>query len=164
MSRMGLEEFAKVAQISFLHTDVRKYLKRIGFIAFLGVANRELVSEENVPLIMRQEEYPSQCLGLAHEHYRTSSVGLVTKVWTFAHLTMQEFAAAHYSSNTTWTAQCMSIRYSRANFSFLRMVVRFLCGLLREKAAAVLTIMYRHLPPQPIQLIDMPMSYQLTVA
>ena len=164
LSRMGLEEFAKVPQISFLHEDVRNSLKRIGFIAFLGVANRELAFEENVPLIMGPEEYPSQCLGLAHEHYRTSSVGLVTKVWTFAHLTMQEFSAALFSSNTTWTNQCMSIRFishSRANFSLFRMVVRFLCGILGEKAAAVLTIMCRHLTPQPIQLIDMPMTYQL---
>ena len=41
------------------------------------------------------------------------------------------------------------------------MVVRFLCGLLSEKAAAVLSITYRYLTTQPIQLIDMPMTYQL---
>ena len=122
------------------------------------------MSEENVPLIMGQEEYPSSCLGLAHEHYRSTSVGLVTKVWTFAHLTMQEFTAAHWLSNTTWTEQCYSIRYishSSDNFSLFRMVVIFLCGLLRERAAAVLTIMHRHLTPQPIKLNDMPISYQL---
>ena len=47
------------------------------------------------------------------------------------------------------------------NFSLFRMVVRFLCGLQSDKAAAVLSIIYRYLTPQPIQLIDMPMSYQL---
>ena len=164
LTRMGLQEFSRVERISYLHTDIQECLKGIGFIAFLGVANRDLVSEENVPLIIGQEEYPSSCLGLAHEHYRSTSVGLVTKVWTFAHLTMQEFTAAHWLSNTTWTEQCYSIRYishSSDNFSLFRMVVRFLCGLLRERAAAVLTIMHRHLAPQPIKLIDMPMSYQL---
>ena len=167
LTRMGLQEFSRVERISYLHTDIQECLKGIGFIAFLGVANRDLVSEENVPLIMGQEEYPSSCLGLAHEHYRSISVGLVTKVWTFAHLTMQEFTAAHWLSNTTWTEQCYSIRYishSSDNFSIFRMVVRFLCGLLRERAAAVLTIMHRHLTPQPIKLIDMPMSYQLKYA
>ena len=164
LTRMGLKEFSRVERISYLHTDIQECLKGIGFIAFLGVANRDLASEENVPLIMGQEEYPSSCLGLAHEHYRSTSVGLVTKVWTFAHLTMQEFTAAHWLSNTTWTEQCYSIRYishSSDNFSLFRMVVRFICGLLSERAAAVLTIMHRHLTPQPIILIDMPMTYQL---
>ena len=165
LTRMGLKEFSRVERISYLHADIQECLKGIGFIAFLGVANRDLASEENVPLIMGQEEYPSSCLGLAHEHYRSTSVGLVTKVWTFAHLTMQEFTAAHWLSNTTWTEQCYSIRYishSSDNFSLFRMVIRFLCGLLRERAAAVLTIMHRHLTPQPIKLIDMPMCYQLS--
>ena len=54
-----------------------------------------------------------------------------------------------------------SVRYisnSSANFSLFRMVVRFLCGLLSDKAAVVLSIISRYLTPQ---LIDMPMTYQL---
>ena len=164
LSRMGLKEFSRVAQISYLHEDIRDCLYKIGFIAFLGVANRDLASEENVPLIMGQEEYACQCLGLAHEHYRKESIGLMKKVWTFVHLTMQEFVSALWLEHTTWTEQCYSVRYisnSMTNFSLFRMVVRFLCGLLSDKAAAVLSIIYRYLTPQPIQLIDMPMTYQL---
>ena len=164
LSRMGLKEFARVAQISYLHEDIRDCLYKIGFIAFLGVANRDLASEENVPLIMGQEEYACQCLGLAHEHYRKESIGLMKKVWTFVHLTMQEFVSALWLEHTTWTEQCYSVRYisnSMTNFSLFRMVVRFLCGLLSDKAAAVLSIIYRYLTPEPMQLIDMPMSYQL---
>ena len=164
LTRMSLEEFSRVTRISNFHTDILECLKRIGFIAFLGVANRDLASEENVPLYLGQEEYGSHCLGLAHEHYKKESVGLITKVWTFAHLTMQEFTASLWLSNTPWTEQCLSIRYishSSANFSLFRMLVRFLCGLLTNRSAAVLTIMYRHLIPQPIQLKGMPMSYQL---
>ena len=164
LSRMGLKEFARVAQISYLNEDIRDCLYKIGFIAFLGVANRDLASEENVPLIMGQEEYACQCLGLAHEHYRKESIGLLKKVWTFVHLTMQEFVSALWLEHTTWTEQCYSVRYisnSMTNFSLFRMIVRFLCGLLSDKAAAVLSIIYRYLTPQPIQLIDMPMSYQL---
>ena len=164
LSRMGLKEFARVAQISYLHEDILDCVYKIGFIAFLGVSNRDLASEENVPLIMGQEEYACQCLGLAHEHYRKESIGFMKKVWTFVHLTMQEFVSALWLEHTTWTEQCYSVRYisnSMTNFSLFRMVVRFLCGLLSDKAAAVLSIIYRYLTPQPIQLIDMPMSYQL---
>ena len=164
LTRMSLEEFSRVIRISNFHTDILECLKRIGFIAFLGVANRDLASEENVPLYLGQEEHASHCLGLAHEHYKKESVGLITKVWTFAHLTMQEFTASLWLSNTPWTEQCLSIRYishSSSNFSLFRMLVRFLCGLLTNRSAAVLTIMYRHLTPQPIQLIGLPMSYQL---
>ena len=164
LTRMSLEEFSRVTRISNFHTDILECLKRIGFIAFFGVANRDLASEENVPLYLGQEEYASHCLGLAHEHYKKESVGLITKVWTFAHLTMQEFTASLWLSNTPWTEQCLSIRYishSNSNFSLFRMLVRFLCGLLTNRSAAVLTIMYRHLIPQPIQLIGIPISYQL---
>ena len=166
LSRMNLQEFSRVSQISKLHEDILDCLYRIGFIAFLGVDNRDLASEENVPLIMGQEEYACQCLGLAHEHYRKESIGLMKKVWTFVHLTMQEFVSALWLEHTTWTKQCYSVRYisnSMINFSLFRMVVRFLCGLLSDKAAAVLSIIYsyRYLTPQPIQLIDMPMTYQL---
>ena len=167
LSRMGLHAFSRVALLSDLHPDVQVCLKRIGFIAFLGVANRDLMSDETVPLIVAKDEYPSNCLGLAHEHYKQEAVGLIKKVWTFAHLTMQEFAAAHWLSNNTWTKQCASIRYishSRDNFSLFRMLVRFLCGILSDRSAAVLSIMYRYLTPKPTQLIDMPLTFQFSSA
>ena len=164
LSRMGLQEFSRVALISELHNDIQECLKGIGFIAFLGVANRDLASEENVPLVMGQEEYPSNCLGLAHEHYKKEAVGLIKKVWTFAHLTMQEFTAAHWLSTSTWTEQCYSIRYishSIENFSLFKMLVRFLCGILSNKSAAILSVMYRYLTPQSTQLNNMPMISQI---
>ena len=164
LTRMCLVEHSRVTRISYLHTDILECLYRIAFIAFLGVANRYLVSEENVPLIIGEEEYTGHCLGLAHEHYKRESVGLIKKVWTFPHLTMQEFTASLWLYNRKWTEQSCSIRYishSSANISLFRMVVRFLCGLLRDKSAAVLSILYRYLTPLTIQLNDLPMCYQL---
>ena len=79
---------------------------------------------------------------------------------------MQEFTAAHWLSNNTWTKQCASIRYishSRDNFSLFRMLVRFLCGILSDRSAAIISIMYRYLTPQPTQLIDMPLTVQFQV-
>ena len=164
LARMGLKQFSRVSQISSLHPDILDCLYRIGLIALVGVANRDLASEENVTLVLEQKEYTCQCLGLAHEHYRKESIGLLKTVWTFAHLTMQEFVSALYLEHTTWTELCYSVRYishSKANLSLFRMILRFLCGLLCDEAAALLSISYRYLTPQPIQLIDMPMSYQL---
>ena len=40
------------------------------------------------------------------------------------------------------------------------MVVRFLCGLLHDKSAAVLSILYRYLTPEPIQLVNLPTYFQ----
>ena len=163
---MGLHEFSRVTLLSGLHPDAQACLKKIGFIAFLGVANRDLMSEENVSLILGKYEYPSHCLGLAHEHYKQDAAGTVKKVWTFAHLTMQEFTAAHWLSNNTWTKQCASIRYishSRDNFSLFLMLVRFLCGILSDRSAAIISFMYRYLTPQPTQLIDMPLTVQFKV-
>ena len=164
LSRMGLKEYSRVSRFSYLHEDILDCLYKIGFIALLGVANRDLASEENVSLIMGQDEYSCQYLGLAHEHYRKESIGIMKKVWTFVHLTMQEFVSALWLEHTTWTEQSYSVRSisdSMNNFSLFRMVVRFLCGLLSDKATAILSLIYRYLTPQPIQLIDMPMIYQL---
>ena len=107
-------------------------------------------------------ETESYCLGLAHEFHKREAVGVVTKVWGFAHLTMQEFTSAVFLRSTSWTDQCMSMRFvadSDEHFSIFRMVVRFLCGLVTERSAAILTVLYRKLIHQTIQ--DLPMCYQL---
>ena len=163
LTRMSLEAYSRVTRISNLHPDILHCLNDIGFIAFLGVANRDLASEENVTLIIGEEEYTCHCLGLAHEHFTKKAVGVVKKVWTFAHLTMQEFTAALWQSNLPWNQQCVSIRYishSNANFTIFKMVVRFLCGLLNDDSAAILSILYRYLIPHPMLDNGLPTSYK----
>ena len=56
----------------------------------------------------------------------------------------------------------MSIRFvadSDEHFSIFRMVVRFLCGLITERSAAILTILYWKLIPRTIQ--NLPMYHEL---
>ena len=162
LCRMGLEELAEVTNIKLFHPCVKDCLHSIGLIALGGVYRRELTSTDKVSLTIDHVETESHCLGLAHEFHKREGVGVVTKVWGFAHLTMQEFTSAVFLRSTSWTDQCMSIRFvadSDEHFSIFRMVVRFLCGLITERSAAILTILFRKLTPQTIQ--DLPMYYQL---
>ena len=162
LCRMGLEELAEVANIQLFQPCVKDCLHSIGQIALGGVYRRELTSTDKVSLTIDHVETESHCLGLAHEFHKREAVGVVTKVWGFAHLTMQEFTSAVFLRSTSWTDQCMSIRFvadSDEHFSIFRMVVRFLCGLITVRSAAILTILYRKLIPQTIQ--ELPMCYQL---
>ena len=162
LCRMGLEELAEVKNIQLFHPCVKDCLHSIGQIALGGVYRRELTSTDKVSLTIDHVETESHCLGLAHEFHKREAVGVVTKVWGFAHLTMQEFTSAVFLRSTRWTDQCMSIRFvadSDEHFSIFRMVVRFLCGLITERSAAILTILYRKLIPQTMQ--ELPMYYQL---
>ena len=162
LCRMGLEELAEVKNIQLFHPCVKDCLHSIGQIALGGVYRRELTSTDKVSLTIDHVETESHCLGLAHEFHKREAVGVVTKVWGFAHLTMQEFTSAVFLRSTSWTDQCMSIRFvadSDEHFSIFRMVVRFLCGLITERSAAILTILYRKLMPQTVQ--ELTMRYQL---
>ena len=162
LCRMGLEELAEVTNIQLFHPCVKDCLHSIGLIALGGVYRRELTSTDKVSLTIDHVETESHCLGLAHEFHKREEVGVVTKVWGFAHLTMQEFTSAVFLRSTSWTDQCMSIRFvadSDEHFSIFRMVVRFLCGLITERSAAILTVLYRKLIPETIQ--ELPMCHQL---
>ena len=162
LCRMGLEELAEVTNIQLFHPCVKDCLHSIGQIALVGVYRRELTSTDKVSLTIDHVETESHCLGLAHEFHKREAVGVVTKVWGFAHLTMQEFTSAVFLRSNSWTDQCMSIRFladSNEHFYLFRMVVRFLCGLITEKSAAILTVLYRKLIPQTVQ--ELPMYYQL---
>ena len=162
LCRMGLEELAEVTNIELFHPCVKDCLHSIGLIALGGVYRRELTSTDKVSLTIDHVETESHCLGLAHEFHKREAVGVVTKVWGFAHLTMQEFTSAVFLRSTSWTDQCMSIRFvadSDEHFSIFRMVVRFLCGLITERSAAILTVLYKKLIPRTIQ--ELPMYYQL---
>ena len=71
---------------------------------------------------------------------------------------MLEFSSTIFLRSTSWTDQCMSARYiadSNAHFFVFRMVVRFQCGLLSDRSAAVLAVLFRKLIPDTIDNIPM---------
>ena len=163
--RMELHEFAKLSvSLSQLHPSVEECLREIGEIAFLGVYSRTLISSKRVTLRVGLVEKSCQCLGLVSEYIQKDSVGSLKKVWSFPHLTLQEFTGCYWLSVASWRDQCLSVRYivnTPDHFSIFRMVVRFLCGLLTDEAKLVLSIIFKFLPDRTTPLEDMPMYYQL---
>ena len=162
--RMGLKELAKRKTLFQLHSTVLDCLFRIGELAYMGVSTRELISSEDILLRVEKEEKSCQCLGLAEEHLKKDELGGITRVWSYAHLTLQEFVGAVWLRMCSWGDQCLSTRYivhSKSNFSMFRMVVRFLCGMLSNSAIRVLFILYKYyLRPSPMPMQEMPMCFQ----
>ena len=162
--RMGLEKFTLVNELSDLDSGVLECLHGIGFIAYQGVANRDLISTNEFPLRVEEYSMNSHRLGLTHEYGKLENNGLLTKVWTFPHLTLQEFTGAIWLSSTKWHDQCLSVRYivhTGDVFSLFRMVVRFLCGLLSDRSMNTLLLLYKHLTPRPVPVDSLPECVQL---
>ena len=88
--KMGLHEFSQFENASDLHPDIKECLKKIAS----GVDPAICYSKESITLKIGQEEYPSHCLGLAHEYYKKVTIGVTKKVWTFVHKDMPGHIAA----------------------------------------------------------------------
>ena len=161
--RMGLKHLAKKKSLFRLHPDVKDCFFRIGELAYLGIYKRELICTKDIPLKVDKVEKSCQCLGLAEEHIKKDQLGGITRVWTFVHLTMQEFVGAFWLYSCSWRDQCLSTRYivnTNDTFVTFKMTLRFLCGLLSDTAMDVLSLVYRYLPPSPTDMQDMPMKDQ----
>ena len=150
LDRMGFDELTQVNEICELDSGVVECLHEIGCIAFQGVAMREMISDKKVSLQIGSVKMTSHCLGLVHEYVREEKMGHFTKVWSFAHLTIQEFIGAIWLRSTKWHDQCLSVRFivhTNDVFSQFRMVVRFLCGLLSDESMNVFYLLYKHVTP-----------------
>ena len=165
LSRMNLKHLAKKQKLfPQMHPDVVDCLHRIGEVAYLGVSSRELTSTKDILLKVDGVDQACQCLGLAEEHIKKLPHGKVVRVWCFSHLTIQEYVGAYWLRNCSWRDQCLSIRYivnSNDNFSMFKMVVRFLCGLLSGDAELNLSILYKFLPTNTVDMTQMPTVWQL---
>ena len=164
LDRMGFEELTEVNEICELDSGVVECLHEIGYIAYQGVAMREMISDKKVPLQIGSVKMASHCLGLVHEYVREEKMGYFTKVWSFAHLTIQEFIGAIWLHSTKWHDQCLSVRFivhTNDVFSQFRMVVRFLCGLLSDQSMNVFYLLYKHVTPRPVPISQLPEVIQL---
>ena len=165
LSRMGLKKLTKVSHFSEFHPSVLECIDFIGEEAYEGIFHRELSSrEEDVSIQIDESQYLTERLGLMEVQVKELNLGQRVNVWTYAHLTLQEYMAAVYLSNKSWVEQCVIIRYivsSEEVFVMYRMVVRFLCGILAERAACLIPIICCNLTPDTMPLIGLPISHQL---
>ena len=164
LTRMRLEELSKVSELSELDSNVLECLHSIGLIAYQGVAFREMISDKKVPLRVGKVSKSSECLGLVQEYVKKGKMGILTKVWAFAHLTIQEFIGAIWLKSCSWRDQCLSVRFivhTNDVFSVFRMVVRFLCGLLSDQSMNVFYLLFKHVTPRTVPIHHLPECVQL---
>ena len=165
LSRMGLKKLTRVERVAQFHPSVLECMGCIGEEAYEGIFHRELsCREEDIVIRVDSSEYKTERLGLMQVQVKLLKLGHRVNVWTFAHLTQQEYMAAVYLSNKTWVMQCVMIRFivsSEEVFAMYKMVVRFLCGLLSDRAACLIPIICRNIIPDTMSLIGMPMIHQL---
>ena len=163
LNRMGLERMSTKSLFTQV-PNVKECLFKIGELAYLGIYSRELICTKDILITIDKEEKSCQCLGLAEEHIRKDQLGRIMRVWSFAHLTIQEFIGAFWLFSCSWRDQCLSTRYivnTEETFVMFKMNFRFLCGLLSDSARNVLSILYQYLPALPIPMEIMPMKVQL---
>ena len=165
LSRMGLKKLTRVERVAQFHPSVLECIGCIGEEAYMGIFHRELsCREEDIVIRVDSSEYKTERLGLMQVQVKLWKLGHRVNVWTFAHLTLQEYMASVYLSNKTWVMQCVMIRFivsSEEVFAMYKMVVRFLCGLLTDRAACIIPIICRNIIPDTLSLIDFPMVHQL---
>ena len=162
LSRMGLREHTKVSHFHILFPEIQECIEVIGEQAYNGIYDRELVCKDDVTLCLGEKEFLCERLGLMQEHFVVDKLVGRVKVWVYAHLTLQEFVSSMWLSYQKWTEQCMITRYlvsSDELFYMFKMVIRFVCGILCDKAAAMIAILCNKLFPRTTQQI--PMFYQL---
>ena len=163
--RMGLKKLARVERLAQFNPTIQKCIGRIGKEAYEGIYHRELsCREEDISIRVDASNYKTERLGLMQVQVRVSQLGQRVNVWTFAHLTLQEYMAAVSLSNKKWHQQCIITRYivsSEEMVAMYKMVVRFLCGLLSDRAACLIPILCRHLIPDTMSMDGIPMVHQL---
>ena len=165
LSRMGLKKLTRVERMAQFHPSVLDCIGCIEEEAYEGIFHRELsCREEDISIQVDSSEYKTERLGLMQVQVKLLKLGQRVNVWTFAHLTLQEYMAAVYLSNKTWVMLCVMIRFivsSQEVFAMYKMVVRFLCGLLSNRAACLIPIICRNLIPDAMSFKGFPMVHQL---
>ena len=111
LSRMGLKSLTRVERMAQFHPSILDCIDCIGKEAYEGIYHRELsCREEDVSIRVDSREYKTERLGLMQVQVKVLKLGRKVNVWTFTHLTLQEYIAAVYLSNKTWTMECIMVR------------------------------------------------------
>ena len=165
LSRMGLKRLTRVHRMSQFHPSIWQCISAIAYEAYEGIFHRELSSrEEDMSIRINGSEYATEQLGLMQLHVKVLKLGQRVNVWTFAHLTLQEYMAAVYLGDINWSQECVIMRFlvsSESVFAMYKMVVRFLCGILGDRAACLIPIICNNLIPDTMWLVEEPMIHQL---
>ena len=168
LSRMALKRLTRVERMAQFHPSILECIDRIGEEAYEGIFHRELsCREDDISIRVDLVDYKTERLGLMQVQVRVFKLGHRVNVWTFAHFTLQEYMAAVHLSNKRWVVQCVMIRFivsSEEVFAMYKMVVRFLCGLLSDRAACLIPIICRNLIPDTMSMTGLPMVHQLRYA
>ena len=164
LARMGLKKLTKVTHISQFDQSVLACINTIGEQAYEGIFHRELSSrEDDISITIDERKYPTERLGLMEMCVKIK-LGQRVNVWSFPHLTLQEYMAAMFLSNKKWYNQCVITRFivsSEEVFNMYRMVVRFVCGILTNRAACLIPIICRNLLIDTMEISHLPISLQL---
>ena len=147
LCRMNLKEEKnmKAESLDELEANVRNCLNSIGEVAYLGVAERKLTSTSKFKLVLDKDEIDSQWLGLVNVSIKKDKEK--TKVWSFSHLTLQEFVGALWLSNEKTRDIFLITRYvvsTNETFALFKMVMRFLCGIKQKDAQLFLYIIFKY--------------------
>ena len=165
LARMGLRKLTRVHKLSQFHPTIWKCITDIAFEAYEGIYHRELSAREKDKTIrIDQTDYTTERLGLMQVQVRLLKIGQRVNVWVFAHLTLQEFMSAVYLSDLKWLKQCVIMRFlvsSEEVFAMYRLVARFLCGILVDRASCHIPIICCNLIPDTMPFIEIPMCHQL---
>ena len=164
LSRMGLKEHSKVCDFSKFHPGIKKCIRAIGKEANKGIFDRDLNSDKSILLKIGDTKVNSERLGLMQAHMKMGRYGNRVKVWTFQHLTIQEFMAAYSICANSWTNQCFIFRYITSSVQYLsmyKMVIRFVSGILKHNAGRLTPILCRHTLPKPMSFSDVPVIHKL---
>ena len=164
LSRMRLKRLVEKRSLFQLDSTVLDCIYRIGEVAYQGLHTREMKSSKVITLKGDEAEILCNCLGLAEGHSYKHRLYKTNCVWTFQHLTIQEYLSAIWLSMSSRNDLLLNVRYmmhSNESYFNFRMLFRFFFGMFpADIAFHIYYSIYKFHPTTTIQLQQLPKFYQ----